>query len=271
MGTAGGFGRSVMCFVLYLEFNSVGFHHMNMPSSGQVLMIHERLVEMFASSDNPIVPSGPRDIGLVESACARPYASMAGIQQYKTLPTKAAALFHSLVKSHPFHNGNKRTALVSLIVCLFSNDYVFRADIGDNEVFAFVLAVADNRFPVDKPAKTTSDLVAAIASWIRENSVHAKSELSEMSANDFIEHCKANGARHRYSGSLHVIIGESGTVHFNRSTRKLSGNAIRKYIRTLGLSEGKTRLTSFEFAQGIGEEQNEIRRFRNVLRRLAHA
>jgi death-on-curing family protein len=261
----------LLFFMLYSMLSRVLLHDMTTPSATHVLRIHESLVEMFADSGNPIFPSGPRDVGLVESACARPNASMAGIEQYNSVATKSAALFHSLVKSHPFHNGNKRTALVSLIDCLFSNDRVFRADISDDEFFAFVIAVADNRFPADKPGKTTEEIVAAIASWIRENSVHSKSELSEMSANEFIKHCEQAGAKHKVSGSLHFIQGPTGTTHFNRSTRKLSGNVIRRYIREIGLSERRTGVTRFEFAHGMGERQDEIRRFRNVLHQLAHA
>jgi len=36
---------------------------------------------------------------------------------------KAAALFHSLIANHPFHNGNKRTAVLAFDIFLAANGY----------------------------------------------------------------------------------------------------------------------------------------------------
>lgn len=46
-----------------------------------------------------------------------------GIEQYPTIELKAANLVRNLVKKHVFYNGNKRTALMSLIVFLELNGY----------------------------------------------------------------------------------------------------------------------------------------------------
>ena len=47
-----------------------------------------------------------RDLGLLESAVARPQASAFGKDAYPDLVGKAAALLHSLVLNHPFLEGN---------------------------------------------------------------------------------------------------------------------------------------------------------------------
>ncbi|MBN1812662.1 MAG: Fic family protein [Anaerolineae bacterium] len=60
-----------------------------------------------------------RDLGLLESAVARPQASAFGVDAYPDLATKAAALLHSLVLNHAFVDGNKRTAVLSTLVFLF--------------------------------------------------------------------------------------------------------------------------------------------------------
>jgi death on curing protein len=57
--------------------------------------------------------SSIQDIGLLESAVARLQASYAGEDLYSTLFEKAAALFHSLLKNHPFIDGNKRISLAA--------------------------------------------------------------------------------------------------------------------------------------------------------------
>lgn len=57
--------------------------------------------------------AGIRDLGLVDSAVARLKASFGEEDLYKSLFDKAAALLQSLLKNHPFLDGNKRTALTA--------------------------------------------------------------------------------------------------------------------------------------------------------------
>jgi death on curing protein len=56
-----------------------------------------------------------RDIGLLESAVARPRASAFGADAYPDLDGKAAALLHSLARNHALADGNKRLALAAVI------------------------------------------------------------------------------------------------------------------------------------------------------------
>lgn len=56
-----------------------------------------------------------RDIALLEAAEQRPLASAFGADAYPELSDKIAALFHSLVRNHPFTDGNKRTATVAAL------------------------------------------------------------------------------------------------------------------------------------------------------------
>ena len=58
---------------------------------------------------------GPvRDVGLLESAAARPRTSLWGGDAYPTLGSKAAALLDSLVNNHALVDGNKRRAAALL-------------------------------------------------------------------------------------------------------------------------------------------------------------
>jgi len=56
-----------------------------------------------------------RDHGLLESALGRPQATVFGADAYPSLDAKAAALLHSLARSHALVDGNKRLALAALI------------------------------------------------------------------------------------------------------------------------------------------------------------
>ncbi|MCA1037507.1 type II toxin-antitoxin system death-on-curing family toxin [Bacillus infantis] len=64
---------------------------------------------------------GVKDLGLLESAVERPKQTVFGKDAYDTLELKAAALYQSLAKNHPFHNANKRTAFASLYMFLRLN------------------------------------------------------------------------------------------------------------------------------------------------------
>lgn len=88
-----------------------------------------------------------RDLGLLESAVARPQASAFGVDAYPDLASKAAALLHSLVLNHAFVDGNKRTAVLSTLVFLDLNGYVVRWD--QQEALDFVLRLAVHQIELE--------------------------------------------------------------------------------------------------------------------------
>ena len=73
----------------------------------RVYEIHERVL---AKGGGGL--EGIRDAPMLHAAVARPFATFDGLELYPTDFEKAAALFHSLIKSHPFMDGTKRTALL---------------------------------------------------------------------------------------------------------------------------------------------------------------
>lgn len=96
---------------------------------------------------------GVRDLGLFESALARPRNLAAyGKPDASAL---AAAYGHGLARNHPFLDGNKCTAFVAVELFLALNGVELVADDGD--CVLTMLAVADGS--LDEPA---------FAAWIRE-------------------------------------------------------------------------------------------------------
>ena len=111
--------------------------------------IHNALVDDFARTHDPIDPPGLRNDHLIESAVFRPQTGMANILKYPTVETSAAALLCALIHDHPFHNGNKRTALVSTLVFLDENGLVLTCT--QDELFRFVLLVAKHKITKNRP------------------------------------------------------------------------------------------------------------------------
>jgi death-on-curing protein len=100
----------------------------------QVLFIHSRLIDETGGSH------GVRDVGLLQSAVERARATFGGKDLYPDIFYKAAALMESLIKNHPFVDGNKRTAITSASIFLKMNGYTLEATQKDFERFALRMA-----------------------------------------------------------------------------------------------------------------------------------
>ena len=118
----------------------------------QILFLHARLINEIGGSH------GVRDLGLLLSAGGRPQASFEGQEFYPDLFSKAAALLDSLVRNHPFIDGNKRTGVSAAGVFLVRNGFHLTASNPNLEALA--MAVAQSKMTAE-----------AIASWLREHSV----------------------------------------------------------------------------------------------------
>jgi len=91
------------------------------------------------------------DYGLLESAMARPRASVFGEDAYPDLHLKAAALLHSLARNHALVDGNKRLAWTACRTFLAVNDQWISAP--EDDRFEFVIRVATGALPdLDKIA-----------------------------------------------------------------------------------------------------------------------
>lgn len=92
-------------------------------------------------------PPAIRDAGLVAAAVARPAATLFGEDAYPDLAGKVAAMMHSIVRSHPFLDGNKRTGWVAARLMTRLNGHAIA--LSENEAFDLVveLATADTEVP----------------------------------------------------------------------------------------------------------------------------
>ena len=117
----------------------------------QVLRIHARSIEQFGG--DPAI----RDLGLLESAVAQPRAGFGGKDLYLDLVEKAAALAFSLVKNHPFADGNKRTGYGAMMRFLSRNGHTIAGSLAEHE--SIFLRLAAGEFDRE-------EFVAWIREWI---------------------------------------------------------------------------------------------------------
>jgi death on curing protein len=117
--------------------------------SAVLLAVHEEQLAEHGGA------AGTRDIGLFESALARPeHLAHYGQPDAADL---AAAYGYGIARNHPFIDGNKRTAFVAVELFLSLNGLELMAD--DVDCVVTMLAVAAGQ--MDE---------AAFARWLREHS-----------------------------------------------------------------------------------------------------
>ena len=71
--------------------------------------------------------------------------------------SKAAVLLINLIKKHPFHNANKRTAFLAVYVFLKLNGYSLKME--NQEVIEFVIRVATYQGEFDELKEATTDII----------------------------------------------------------------------------------------------------------------
>lgn len=98
-----------------------------------------------------------RDYGLLESALARPRASIFGQDAYPDLHVKAAALLHSLTRNHALVDGNKRLGWAACRTFLAINAQWISAP--EDDRFDLVIRVATGA------VADLDDIAAQLRGW----------------------------------------------------------------------------------------------------------
>lgn len=111
---------------------------------------HRALVRIF-ENDEPVPAWEEGDRGVIEMCCNCTEVAAFGVQKYPDLPTKAAKLFYSTIKNHPFPNANKRYALVLTMTYLLVNDHRLTAQTGLGYRTATAVARSDPHTPEESP------------------------------------------------------------------------------------------------------------------------
>jgi death-on-curing protein len=117
-------------------------------TEAQVIRIHAEQLAIFGG------PSGLRDPGMLSSASDRPRNKHAYGEE--DLAVLAAAYAFGIARNHPFVDGNKRAAFMSMMVFLRRNGVVLAPP--EAEATAAIVALAADE--VDE---------GGLARWIRDN------------------------------------------------------------------------------------------------------
>jgi death on curing protein len=116
-----------------------------------ILQLHAYSVQKYGGA------VGVRDIGLLESAIARPFQTFGGNDLYPTVFEKAAALGESLIVNHPFVDGNKRTGFLAMASLIQEEGFLLVAS--QEGAYTFTINIS-----------TGSKVFEEIVDWLKANS-----------------------------------------------------------------------------------------------------
>jgi death-on-curing family protein len=128
----------------------------------RVYEIHERVIARGGSG-----LEGMRYAALLHAAVSRPVATFGAVELYPTDFDKAATLFHSLIKSHPFLDGTKRTAFAAAVYFLHERGYTLRRPFPKDDIICFCIGLAAEGQRLAEGEPIAAMTIHQIADWLK--------------------------------------------------------------------------------------------------------
>jgi death-on-curing protein len=101
------------------------------------------MAQMEIATQDAFGQTEPLKEGILASAVFRQFTSGGGVYKYKTIESIAANLFYGVALGHAFENGNKRTALLSMLA-LIEKNRMYLINTSEDELYEIARTVAAN-------------------------------------------------------------------------------------------------------------------------------
>ncbi len=262
----------------YLDRVTIGIH--------EVLEAHFLLAEYFAVLGEGIGGLGPKDINLLHSALARQFVQYGGRPKWNDRIDICATLMYGLIKNHPFHDANKRTAFLTSILHL---QKIGRTPtISDKEYEDFTVAVSDNtlgsydffdRFDGPSPDKE----IKVISHFLKRGTrnIELRSKLITYNELNAILHGRGLGLENPNGNRIDLIRyldtdGETvldapkriAHIGFHGWSKEVSEKDIN-IVREASKLDARHGYDSQSFFNGLDDPFTLIRKYKEPLERLA--
>jgi death-on-curing family protein len=119
--------------------------------------------------NEPIPRFEDTDINQLESALFAPQREIGGKFVYPYLSEQGAVLFYEIIKLHPFLNGNKRLACITLLTFLFINGKWIKVEW--EEFYKIAKEVAESS------TSNREQVLKKVNKFIKENMIDSGSDL----------------------------------------------------------------------------------------------
>jgi death-on-curing family protein len=151
-----------------------------------VLRAHFHLIDYFSEQGVLLGGIGPRDLNLFQSTIFRQFSGYGGHEKWDNQFLIIATLFFGIVRNHPFHDANKRTALLSM---LYHLELIGKCmTLSDEELEDFTVDLADRKLERHrrrrnrrKRLRDADAEVSFVARWIRRNSRNVDNDYRDIS------------------------------------------------------------------------------------------
>lgn len=249
--------------------NTVGIH--------DVMRCHFALANHFYDIGFGVGGLGPRDLSLLESAVGRQFAGFGGRDKWSEAEELVATLMYGLIKNHPFHDINKRTAFLVSLLHLRKLGRTNQAT--QEEYEQFTIDVADGSIELydgygDYDGQE-DQCVRFMAHWIRRRTRAIDNRTKLITYNELNTILKRFGYELKYPNGnaieIRMRIGDKRitTVGFHGWSREVAKGVLRDVRKHTELNE-ENGIDSEVF---FNDEQNMyelIRDYEAPLRRLAY-
>jgi death-on-curing protein len=259
----------------------------------EILKIHDALVADFAASGDPIGNMGLRSQALLESAIGRQFSGHGATLKYSDAVGNAATLCFGICCDHPFVNGNKRTALVSMLVHLDKNRLCLHQT-RESDLFELMLALADHllRSKGDRRTRTldhrfsADEQVSALKEWLSDRTVRVRRgervvtvrhlrqilsrfsiELEPIGGGNRAEFIKVE-RRRRFFGGEYEVRTRLGLIGCKNEGAEVALRDLKNLRRRCKLTE-EDGVDSDAFYGDAASIDVFVNRYRTLLRRLA--
>lgn len=102
----------------------------------------QALNEELGYGEEPLPRLSEKDILNLRTCLELPFQSAFGYEKYVTLSEKAAAQFYYIAKGHKLSNGNKRTAVILMLLFLYQNGYWL--SLSSDEMYEMAIMTAES-------------------------------------------------------------------------------------------------------------------------------
>lgn len=261
----------------YLSKVTIGIH--------EVLQAHFLLVDYFHDIGEGLGGVGPKSVNLLHSALSRQFVSFGGQSKWNDRIMICATLMYGLIKNHPFHDANKRTAFLTVLLHL---QKIGRTPIASQEEFEdFTVDISDsqlskyNGYEKIEGAGVDKD-IGFMASFLKKSSRHIDLQTKTITYNElnsligkrgmYLDNPKNNRIdlirRVELDGSHLTSPKRIAKIGFHGWSREVSKRDI-DIVREASKLDARHGYDSQSFFNGMDDPLMLIEKYKEPLERLA--
>lgn len=230
----------------------------------EVLTVRRRMASLQIATQDAFGRTEPLKEGILGSAVYRQYTSGGGVYKYTTIEAVAANLFYGIALGHAFENGNKRTALLSMLALLEKNR-TYLINTSEDDLYEMARSVAANE---DRNADLET---AQIAKWLKDRIRPKRLGDTTMQFKELKEQLEALGCTFDKHDANYIKIRHGQWVYktgYPRPNFEVGVPEIKRIRRALKLDEvhGIDSGAFYNLEETVDRFVNE---YRDLMRRLA--